>query len=169
MNVKMNVIWERALSKCLWSNPVLCQSGQDSCMQNRCDGVDEFEDISKNRIEQNKIVLGCCATDNRCTTIDQTQRQSCSVRVWHCPQSQLFKSEDMIQVLWVIRCLSSQTHISQAWKADCPHHWWLNQLRKSHPNAQSCHRHQQMQCLPDWCLTGSTEMTNKNRFFPIHF
>jgi len=43
---------------------------------------------------------------------------------------------------------------------------------KSQPdtrNTRSCHRFCWVQCLPSWCLTGSTMRTNKKKLFSICF
>jgi len=63
--------------------------------------------------------------------------------------------------------LQTQTPFPQACKADHPQCWWVNQWQKSQPNTWSCHRCDQVQCLPSWCPTGSTVRTNKRNFFPF--
>ena len=62
-----------------------------------------------------------------------------------------------------LQCMWTWTPFPQACKAEHPHHWCVNQWRKSRPNTQSCNKHKWVQHLPGWCpsrteaLWGSTK------------
>lgn len=104
---------------------------------------------------------------------NQRQPHWCGQTIWHPklhPVCQIHN--DKTSQIWPttfcqlwqrnLWCLWTQAQFSQQCKTHDPPHWWVNELKISQPNAQSCHRFHQVQHLPGWsCMTGGTAKKKK--------